>query len=249
MLRPRPPDSEERHPYVHGHLDALNQVHERRRSTRMGPRRANPATTRVRWWSASRSRARDRPGMRGTAALLPLSRTPPSRTRALTVLASRPAAGSALAFLQFLLGPPDAALSGGRLLRVLHPADELVARQGGDAPPGGERGGAREQRLTQVYREPVHHSTGHAVAVHGGDYARSPRAAVKQFDPRPCRDARRCAGAVTPRRSCRTPWTRSPGRRRPVTPLILRRGMSTGTRWRSFARAPRTWIVPGRSDP
>jgi hypothetical protein len=46
---------------------------------------------------------------------------------AVAVLAPRPAAGPALALLQLLLGPPNAALSGGLLLGILDPADELVA--------------------------------------------------------------------------------------------------------------------------
>jgi hypothetical protein len=46
---------------------------------------------------------------------------------AVAVLAPRPAAGPALAFLQFLLGPPNASLTGGLLLGILDPADELVA--------------------------------------------------------------------------------------------------------------------------
>ena len=46
---------------------------------------------------------------------------------AVAVLAPRPAAGPALAFLQLLLRPPNAALSGGLLLGILGPADELVA--------------------------------------------------------------------------------------------------------------------------
>ena len=46
---------------------------------------------------------------------------------ALAMLAPRPAAGPALAFLQFLLGPPNASLTGGLLLGILDPADELVA--------------------------------------------------------------------------------------------------------------------------
>ncbi len=39
---------------------------------------------------------------------------------ALAVLASRPAAGSALAFFELLAGSPDAALSGGLLLGILY---------------------------------------------------------------------------------------------------------------------------------
>ena len=60
----------------------------------------------------------------------------PSRTGALAVLAARPAAGPALALFQLLLRPANAALSRHRLLRILDPADKLVARQGRDVPPG-----------------------------------------------------------------------------------------------------------------
>src|SRR5689334_8386446 len=50
-------------------------------------------------------------------------------TVALAVLAARPAAGSAHAFLELFAGATDAALAGRLLLGVLDPADELVARQ------------------------------------------------------------------------------------------------------------------------
>src|SRR2546429_4420024 len=77
-----------------------------------------------------------------------------------------PAAGPALAFLQLLLCPPDAALSGGRLLGILDPADELVAGQGRDVLPGIEGRGVGDQRLTQVRGELMHHPTGHSAAAH-----------------------------------------------------------------------------------
>jgi len=92
-----------------------------------------------------------------------------SPTCALAVLAARPAAGPAHALFQLLLRPADAALSCRRLLRILDPADELVAGQGRDVVPGSERGGVSDQRVTQVYRELVHHPTGHALAGHGGE--------------------------------------------------------------------------------
>ncbi len=57
------------------------------------------------------------------------------------VFAPRPTAGPALTFLQFLLGPPNAALSGSRLFRILDPTDELVAGQGRDVSPRVERRG------------------------------------------------------------------------------------------------------------
>src|SRR5207249_10243944 len=92
--------------------------------------------------------------------------TRPLPAGALAVLAPRPAAGPALAFLQFLLGPPDAALSGSRLLGILDPADELVAGQGRDVLPGIECRGVGDQRLTQVHRQLMHYPTGHSAAAH-----------------------------------------------------------------------------------
>src|SRR5579875_510928 len=61
---------------------------------------------------------------------------------ALAVLAARPTAGSALAFLKLFTGAGDASLARALLLGILHPADELVARKGGDVNPGGKRGRA-----------------------------------------------------------------------------------------------------------
>jgi hypothetical protein len=57
-------------------------------------------------------------------ALGPRGRLPAG---ALAVLAPRPAAGPAQPVFQLLLGPPNAALTGRRLLGILDPADELVA--------------------------------------------------------------------------------------------------------------------------
>jgi hypothetical protein len=83
--------------------------------------------------------------------------------------AIRPAAGAALAFFQLLLGPANAVLSRHLLLRILDPADKLVACQGRDVLPGSECRGVRDQRLTQVYGELVHHPTRHALAGHEGE--------------------------------------------------------------------------------
>ena len=86
--------------------------------------------------------------------------------RAVAVLAPWPAAGPALAFLQLLLGPPNPALASRLLLGILNPADELVAGQGRDVPPGIERRGVGDQRLTQVCRQFMHHPTGHFLSAH-----------------------------------------------------------------------------------
>jgi hypothetical protein len=85
---------------------------------------------------------------------------------ALAVCAPRPAAGSTLSLLEFLLGPANAALSGHLLLGILDPADELVPGQRRDVVPGVERGGVGDQRLAQVSWQVVHHSTGHSRAAH-----------------------------------------------------------------------------------
>jgi len=53
----------------------------------------------------------------------------------LAVLAPRPTARPTLPFLQLLLRPADPALSGGVLLGIFNPADELVAREWGDVIP------------------------------------------------------------------------------------------------------------------
>src|SRR3954447_23834722 len=87
-------------------------------------------------------------------------------TRALAVLAPRPAAGPALPFLELLLGPANAALSRLLLLRVLDPADELVAGQRRDVVPRVERVRIGGQRVTQVWWELVHHATGHSRTAH-----------------------------------------------------------------------------------
>src|ERR1700759_1355840 len=86
---------------------------------------------------------------------------------ALAVLATRPAAGPAEAFLEFLLGPADAALSGRSLFGVIDPADELVARQGRDVLPSGQCRRIGKQRLAQVCGQLVHHSARSPVAAHG----------------------------------------------------------------------------------
>ena len=85
---------------------------------------------------------------------------------ALAVLAPRPAAGPALAFLQLLLGPANAAFTRHLLLGILDPADELVAGQGRDVLPGIECRGAGDQRLAQVRGQLVHHPAGHSLAAH-----------------------------------------------------------------------------------
>jgi hypothetical protein len=95
---------------------------------------------------------------------LPTHRSLPAG--ALAVLAPWPAARPALAFLKLLLGPANAALSGHLLLGILNPADELVAGQRRDVLPGIECRGVGDQRIAQVCRKLVHHSTGRSLATH-----------------------------------------------------------------------------------
>ena len=92
---------------------------------------------------------------------------PPLRPGALPVAAARPAARPTLTFLQLLLGPANAALSGHVLLGILHPADELVAGKGRDVPPSVEGRWVGGQRRPQVRREFVDHPARNPLALHG----------------------------------------------------------------------------------
>src|SRR5215218_1796338 len=100
-----------------------------------GDRRAGlPPSARQRHERGSDSRGRstgreDRCARRGSK---------PLPGGAVAVLAPRPAAGPALAILEFLPCPANAAFSGRLLLGVLDPANELIARQGRDVLPGVE---------------------------------------------------------------------------------------------------------------
>ena len=92
-------------------------------------------------------------------------------TVALPMRAPRPAAGPALALFELLAGPANAALSGRLLLRILDPADELVAGQRRDVPPGIERRGVGDQLRAQVRGKLVHHSTGQSRIAHSATVA------------------------------------------------------------------------------
>src|ERR1700689_2654207 len=85
---------------------------------------------------------------------------------ALAVAAPRPAAGPALTFLQFLLGPANAAFPGHLLLGILDPADELVAGQRRDVGPGVERRRVGDQCLAQIRGKLVHYPAGHSFTAH-----------------------------------------------------------------------------------
>lgn len=83
---------------------------------------------------------------------------------ALPVLTPGPAAGTAHTLFELLLGSPNAAFSGWRLLGILDPTDELVAGQRRDVVPGLERHSVGEQRLTQVDGQFMHNATGNCLA-------------------------------------------------------------------------------------
>jgi len=85
---------------------------------------------------------------------------------AVAVLAPRPTAGPALAFLQLFLRSPNAPRSGGLLLGILDPADELVSGQGRDVVPGLERRRVGQQRLTEVRGKLMHYPAGKTLAAH-----------------------------------------------------------------------------------
>ena len=84
----------------------------------------------------------------------------------LSVFAARPTARPALAFLELLLGPANATLSGFVLLGIFDPADELVPSQGRDVLPGLECRWVGDQRLAQVSWKLVHHPTRHPGITH-----------------------------------------------------------------------------------
>jgi hypothetical protein len=71
-------------------------------------------------------------------------------SRALPMRTPRPTAGPAHAFLELFAGATDAALAGLRFLRVLDPADELVAGQRRDVEPGRAGGVAGGESRGQV---------------------------------------------------------------------------------------------------
>jgi hypothetical protein len=80
--------------------------------------------------------------------------------------APRPATGPTLAFFQLFLGPADAAFSGSLLLGIFDPADELVAGQRRDVPPGIECDRVGDQRHTQVSGKLVHDPTRNSQVAH-----------------------------------------------------------------------------------
>ena len=82
------------------------------------------------------------------------------------MLAARPAAGPAHAFLQLFLSPANASFPRLVLFRVLDPADELVAGEWRDVVPHIESRRVGDQRLTQVGRKLVYHPAPHLPTAH-----------------------------------------------------------------------------------
>ena len=76
---------------------------------------------------------------------------------AFAVLAAGPAARSALALFQLLLGAADTAFSCFGLLGILDPADELVAGQRGEACPDVEDRTIGDEYLPKIFGKLVHH--------------------------------------------------------------------------------------------
>src|SRR3712207_7270885 len=74
-----------------------------------------------------------------------------------------PAAGAALPLLELLPRPADAAFSGRLLFGVLHPADELVARERRDVRPGSERRRAGHQDRKSTRLNSSHANISYAV--------------------------------------------------------------------------------------
>jgi hypothetical protein len=85
---------------------------------------------------------------------------------AFAVVATRPAAGPTLAFLELLQGSANAAFSRHLLPGILDPADELVTGQSRDVLPGSDRRRVGDQCFAQVFRKVVNHATGHSLVVH-----------------------------------------------------------------------------------
>ena len=82
------------------------------------------------------------------------------------MLATRPAARTTHAVLKLLLSSADATSPSLVTLRVLNPADELVAREWRDVPPSCEGNGVADQSPPQVGGQSMHHSSWDALAAH-----------------------------------------------------------------------------------
>jgi len=96
----------------------------------------------------------------------------PFTSGALSMFAPGPTARPALALFKFFLRSADASLSGLVLFGVLHPTDELVARQRRDVLPGVERSNVGRESSTQVGGKLVNYSAGHPLAPHEATVAR-----------------------------------------------------------------------------
>jgi len=120
-------------------------------------------------------RCRARPSRSGTTAsparLFASHRSRASPSSAFPVLAPWPTAGAALTRLELLLSAADTAFASLRLLGVIDPADELVACERGDVPPGSQDDGVGEQRRPQVCGQLVHDPAGNSLTTHAATIA------------------------------------------------------------------------------
>jgi hypothetical protein len=153
------------------------------------------------------------------------------------VLAPRPAAGPALAFLQFLLRSPNAPRPGSVLLGILDPTDELVAGQGRDVLPGIERRSVGDQRRTEVRGKLMHHPTGHSLAAH------EPMLASRG---EPLADTRLCA-ACWCRGEPRGPGCVETVIARVTAPRMACEAVSVSSE-RTHESRPQTWALGSRCD-
>jgi len=83
------------------------------------------------------------------------------------VFAAGPTARPALTFFELLLGAADAALARLVLLRIFDPTDELVACDGRDVHPRGERWRIPDEGLAEIGGELVDDASGDALCGHG----------------------------------------------------------------------------------
>lgn len=83
--------------------------------------------------------------------------------RLFSMRAARPTARPTHAVVQLFTGAADAPLTGCGPLRVLDPADELVASERGDVEPGIVSHGIRGKGGSEVIRKWVYRTTGESV--------------------------------------------------------------------------------------
>jgi hypothetical protein len=81
--------------------------------------------------------------------------------------AAWPTTRTALTVFELFLRAPDSSLSRDVLLRIVHPADELIAGQGRDVLPRIQCRSVDQQRTSQVGRKFVYHAAWYSLNAHG----------------------------------------------------------------------------------